>query len=142
MRLFIAGCISLVCTTICAKTVNSHLTDDYLQNLNEDTNLSININQSSGYFTKHHITEVYTDNPYLYAPNFTTAVSDSGFYENHEDINNFIDGLITPVEDTHGTAVLNLSFGGNLDNGLGTLSLVNAFTKVNVSARTSAMLNN
>ena len=89
MKLLIVGCISLFCTTICAKTVNSHLTDDYLQNLNENTSLSTTENNTSGYFSKHKISQVYTDNPYLYTPDFEVGILDKGFYTNHEDIHRY-----------------------------------------------------
>ena len=50
MKLLHASIFTLFCTSVQANTVNSHLTEDYLQNLNEDNSLSININDTSGYF--------------------------------------------------------------------------------------------
>jgi subtilisin family serine protease len=114
--------------------VNSHLTDDHLQNLNQQNNLSINVNDTSGYFTKHNISRIYTDNPYLYTPSFNTGLIDSGYYENHEDFNNF-KSMNTSINDDHGTGVFSLSFGSNLNEELGTLGIVNAFTFLSKSSR-------
>lgn len=133
MKLLHASIFTLFCTSVQASTVNSHLTDNYLQNLNESNSLSINQNDTSGYFTKHGISQVYSDNPYLYTPSFTTGILDNGYYNNHEDMHSFLNILTTTNED-HGTGLLSLSFGSKLDNNLGTLGIVNTYTDLQSSS--------
>ena len=127
MKLLHASIFTLFCTSVQANTVNSHLTDNYLQNLNEDNFLSINSNDTSGYFSKHGISQVYSDNPYLYTPSFTTGILDNGFYDNHEDMHSFIN-ILTTKEREHGTQLLSLNFGSQLNNNFGTLGIVNTFS--------------
>ncbi|MCP4523754.1 MAG: S8 family serine peptidase [Candidatus Gracilibacteria bacterium] len=136
MRLFIAGCAAILSTTICAKTVSTYLTSDYLDSINENNSLSIEEGNSSGYFQKHNIGELYKDNLYLYTPYFTTAVIDSGFYKDHEDIFNFIN-ITTTREGSHGTGLLSLSFGSILNNNLGTLSLTNSFSNLELASNSA-----
>lgn len=129
MKLLHASIFTLFCTYVQANTVNSYITDNYLQNLNEDNSLSINQNNTSGYFIKHSISQVYSDNPYLYTPSFTTGILDNGFYDNHEDMHRFLN-MLTAENKAHGTSLLSLSFGSKLDNTLGTLGIVNSFSSL------------
>ena len=94
----------------------------------EEKNLGTEEHEGAGYFSYHYIRNVLEDNPALYTPPFTAGVIDRGFYQNHEDFDNFLLNLNPGSKDYHGTATYGSSFGSIPGNKKGTLAISKPYT--------------